>query len=159
MSRQREPGRVVRIPLGDGFVGWGRQLRGVLVEFYDRFDAEADAEQVDRQEVVGSEVAFTVAVMDRAFRRNSSWQLLDVVPLSGQEQAEVYLSFKQDPLGALSVYWEKPDGSWGEDSATRAQCVGLERAAVWDPEHVEDRLRDRRAGRPNRWAESLAMKD
>ena len=53
------------VPLGDGFVGWGRQLRGVRVAFYDRFD----------------------------------------------------------------------------------------------PEHVEDRLRDRRAGRPNKWAESLALKD
>jgi hypothetical protein len=67
MPRQREPGRVVRIPLGDGFVGWGRQLRSVRVEFYDRFDAEADAEQVDPHDVVGGEVAFTVAGMDRAF--------------------------------------------------------------------------------------------
>ena len=161
MPRQREAGRVVRIPLGDGFVGWGRQLRSgsVRVEFYDRFDAEADAEQVDPHEVVGSEVAFTVSVMDRAFRRTSSWMLLDVVPLSQQEQAEVYRSFKQDPLGALSIYWEKPDGSWGEDKATRAQCAGLERSAVWDPEHVEDRLRDHRAGRPNKWAESLALED
>ena len=111
MPRQREPGRVVRIPLGDGFVGWGRQLRSVRVEFYDRFDAEADAEQVDPHDVVGGEVAFTVAVMDRAFRRASNWTLLDVVPLSQQEQTEVYRSFKQDPLGALSIYWQKPDGS------------------------------------------------
>jgi hypothetical protein len=160
MPRQREPGRVVRIPLGDGSVGWGRQLRSVRVEFYDRFDAEADAEQVDPHEVVGSEVAFTVAVMDRAFRRTSSWTLLDVVPLSQQEETEVYRSFKRDPFsGALSIYWENPDGSWGEDNATRAQCVGLERSAVWDPEHVEDRLRDHRAGRPNKRAESLALKD
>ncbi|MET9312336.1 hypothetical protein ABZX12_10940 [Kribbella sp. NPDC003505] len=61
MQRQREPGRMVRIPLGDGFVGWGRQLRSVRVEFYDRFDAEADAEQVDPHDVVGGEVVFTVA--------------------------------------------------------------------------------------------------
>ena len=149
---------MVRIPLGEGVVGWGRQLRGgsVRVEFYDRFDAE----QVDGREVVDSEVAFTVAVMDRAFRPTSNWTLLDVVPLSQQEEAEVYRSFKQEPLGgALSIYWEKPDGSWGEDKATRAECVGLERSAVWDPEHVEDRLRDHRAGRPNKWAETLAMKD
>ena len=150
---------MVRVPLGDGVVGWGRQLRGVRVEFYDRFDLEGDAEVVDLLEVVGSEVAFAVAVMDRAFRRESVWTLLDVLPLSPQEESEVYRSFKQDPMGALSIYWEKPDGSWGEDSATRAQCAGLERSAVWDPEHVEDRLRDRRAGRPNKWAESLALKD
>src|SRR5688572_30254750 len=159
MSRRREPGRVVRIPLGDGLVSWGRQLRSVKVEFYDRFDAEAGADSVDLREVVGSEVAFTVAVMDRAFRRTSTWTLLDVLPLSQAEQSEVYRSFKQGPQGGLSIYWEMPDGSWGEDSATRAQCTGLERSAVWDPEHVEDRLRDYRAGRPNKWAESLALKD
>lgn len=78
--------------------------------------------------------------------------MLDVIPLSQQEQSIVYRSFQQDPMsGALSIYWEKPDGSWGEDPATRAQCAGLERTAVWDPEHLEDRLRDHRAGRPNRW--------
>jgi len=160
VPKQREPGRVVQIPLGDGFVGWGRQLRSVRVEFYDRFDAEADAEQVDSHEVVGSEVAFTVAVMDRAFRRTSNWTLLEVITLSHQEETVVYRSFKQDPIsGALSIYWEKPDGSWGEDRATRAQCAGLERSAVWDPEHVEDRLRDHWAGRPNKWTESLALKD
>jgi hypothetical protein len=103
--------------------------------------------------------AHNVAVMDRAFRRNGGWMLLDVVPLSEREEAEVYRSFKQYPNGALSIYWEKPDGSWGEDTATRAACAGLERAEVWDPEHVEDRLRDHRAGRANKWVESLALKD
>jgi hypothetical protein len=45
--------------------------------------------------------------------------LRDVLPLSPQEELEVYRSFKQDPMGALNIHWEKPDGSWGEDSATR----------------------------------------
>lgn len=150
---------MVRIPLGDGLVGWGRQLRNVRVEFYDRFDDEDDAERIEPRQVVGGKVAFTVAVMDRAFRRSSDWTLLDVVPLSQLEESAVYRSFKQDPLGALSIYWEHPDGSWGEDKATRAQCADLERSAVWDPEHVEDRLRDHHAGRSNKWAESLALKD
>lgn len=154
-QRQREPGWVVSIPLGDGLVGWGRQLRSVQVEFYNRFDATADAQEVDVPEVVGAEVAFTVFVMARAFRRTSNWALLEVVPLPQQVETLVYGSFKQDRTsGAVCIYWEKPDGSWGEDRATRAQCAGLERSAVWDPEHVEDRLRDHRAGRLNVWAES-----
>ena len=159
-QRNRQPGRVVRIPLGDGMVGWGRQLRNVRVEFYERFDAETDAEQVDPREVARCEVAFTVAVMDRAFRRNGGWTLLDVVPLSEKEESETYRSVKQNPVsGAVTIYWEKPDGSSGEDIATRAACAGLERSAVWDPEHIEDRLRDHRAGRPNKWVDSLALKD
>ena len=48
---------------------------------------ETDAEQVDPHEVARGAVAFTVAVMDRAFRRNGGWTLLDAVPLSEKEAA------------------------------------------------------------------------
>ena len=158
-QRRREPGRVLRIPLGDGYVGWGRQLRGVQVEFYARFDVVEGADNVTLREVVGGERAFALSVMDSAFRASSGWELLDVVPLSRDEEAETYRFFKQDSVsGALSIYWVAPDGSWGEDEAAAEQCADLERAAVWSPSHVEDRLRDHRAGRPNKWTESLAPK-
>ncbi|GGM57342.1 hypothetical protein GCM10011608_47820 [Micromonospora sonchi] len=37
-------------------------------------------------------------------------------------------------------------------------CVGLERAAVWDAAHIEERLRDQHAGRPNPHLEHLCLK-
>jgi hypothetical protein len=40
----------------------------------------------------------------------------------------------------------------------REDCVGLERAAVWEPEHIEDRLRDHFNGIKNIWEESLKIK-
>jgi hypothetical protein len=40
------------------------------------------------------------------------------------------------------------DASYGE-------CTSLERAAVWDTEHIEDRLEDYFNGRENKWVESL----
>jgi hypothetical protein len=30
---------------------------------------------------------------------------------------------------------------------------------VWEPEHVEERIRDHYAGRANRWAESLRIQE
>jgi hypothetical protein len=42
--------------------------------------------------------------------------------------------------------------------ATRSECEGLEQAAVWEPEHVEDRLRDQLVGVPNIWFEQLRIK-
>lgn len=157
--RNREPGRVVRIPLGDGSAGFGRQLNGALVGFYDYF--APDSGYPDLLSLVASDFAFRVAVMDHAFKRNGRWDLLDVVPLSVAETSEVYRAFKQDPIsGKLSIYWSGPaNGAWGEDDATRTECEALERAAVWDPEHVEDRLRDHREGRPNSWVESLRIRD
>ncbi|KAA1399544.1 Imm26 family immunity protein [Aeromicrobium ginsengisoli] len=157
--RNREPGRVVRIPLGDGSAGFGRQLNGVLVGFYDYF--APDSEYPDLLRLVANDFAFRVPVMDYAFKRTGQWDLLDVVPLSVDEASEIYRAFKQDPIsGKLSIYWSGPaKGAWGEDDATRTECDGLERAAVWDPEHVEDRLRDHREGRPNKWVESLRLRD
>ena len=42
--------------------------------------------------------------------------------------------------------------------ATRMECEGLERAAVWEPEQVEQRLEAHLAGVPNAWLEQLRIK-
>ena len=63
----RAPGRVVRIDLGAGRSAYGRQLLGSNVEFYDRLGTTGEA--VDLLEVVASPVAFTIWVMNSAFRR------------------------------------------------------------------------------------------
>jgi hypothetical protein len=41
--------------------------------------------------------------------------------------------------------------------ASRNECLGLERASVWEPEHVESRLSDHYAGKPNVWVQQLAL--
>jgi hypothetical protein len=41
------------------------------------------------------------------------------------------------------------DEAFNARPAAPEECVGLEGVAVWDPTHVEDRLRDHYAGRPN----------
>ena len=42
--------------------------------------------------------------------------------------------------------------------ATYEEIKNLECAAVWEPEHVEDRLRDYFSGVPNVWVEDLKPK-
>jgi hypothetical protein len=42
--------------------------------------------------------------------------------------------------------------------ATPEECAGLEPAAVWEPEHIADRLQDAFAGRPNHWLEEMIPK-
>jgi hypothetical protein len=73
---------------------------------------------------------------------------------------QVPFFFKQDSFnGRLFLYNSSlltADQGY-ECPATLAECSGLERAAVWDPEHVVDRLRDHAAGRPNQWVESLKI--
>lgn len=154
----RAPGRVVRINLGDGRCGYGRQLNNPTVEFYDRVGKPGEA--IDLIDLVSAPVAFTIAVMDYAFRRQGGWELLDVVPLTQNERSTVERYAMQDvSTNAISIYWSDPiSGTSGEMPATFAECHGLERCAVWDPHHVEDRLRDHFDGRPNVWVESLRLK-
>jgi immunity protein 26 of polymorphic toxin system len=154
----RAPGRVVRIDLGKGRCAYGRALNKPTVEFYDR--PGKTEEVVDLIELVSAPVIFRIAVMDYAFRRHGGWELLHVVTLTQQERTRVEHYAKQDVFtNAISIYWKDPiSGSYGETPATFAECQGLERCAVWDPNHVEDRLRDHFDGRPNIWVESLRLK-
>lgn len=148
---------MVRIDLGDGRCGYGRQLTGPTVEFYDR--PGDPVEPVDLLDLATGPVAFRIWVMDRAFRRQGGWELLDVVPLTDAEQAEVHRYANQDPGGRITIYYTNPaTGHSGERPATFEDCQHLERAAVWSAEHVEDRLRDHFDGHPNKWVESLRLK-
>jgi hypothetical protein len=59
--------------------------------------------------------------------------------------------FKKDPItGALSAYIND-----AESPASREEVANMERAAVWEAEHIVDRLADQLAGRSNECLESL----
>lgn len=42
--------------------------------------------------------------------------------------------------------------------STRKECEGLECAAVWEANHIQDRIRDCYLGVPNIWVEQLKIK-
>ena len=140
---------MVEIPLGEGRRGFGRDL-GLEVEFYDR--QGTDGEAVDFTELEGTPVAFRVWVMDSAFKPSSPWRSIGKLPLRKGESPNSRFA-KQDALtGALSIYW---DGH--EEPATLDDCAGLEIAAVWSANHIEDRLRDHFAGKTSKWVTSMEI--
>ncbi|MDN3649150.1 immunity 26/phosphotriesterase HocA family protein [Reinekea marina] len=134
--------------LEDGSLSFGRVLNEPLMAFYD-----CKSENVlDVNDVISRPILFRIWVMNNAIE-SGRWQVLGNIPLD-LELEETPRFFKQNSLSKkLSIYFE------GEETpATKEECQGLERAAVWDPEHVEDRLRDYFAGVPNQWVESLKVK-
>jgi len=50
------------------------------------------------------------------------------------------------------------DTAGNERDVTPEECVGLERAAVWEKEHIEERLLDAFEGRPNTAVEHLKVR-
>lgn len=149
MKRQRRiVGDVVQIPLGDGTHTYARVLPEASFAFYDsRTSAE-----IEIANVVNLPVLFFIAVSTEAIR-DRRWRVVGHVPLD--DRLRTPARFIQDPYDADSFSLYK-DGQI--IPATRQECVGLECMAVWEPEHVENRLRDYYAGRKNKELESLKMR-
>jgi hypothetical protein len=135
---------VVEIPLGHGRLAFARVLREPLFEFFDLFETE----RPPVKEIVACPVLFSVWVMNSAIT-SGRWPILGNVSVLNDYKLPEF--FKIDPITkAVTIY---KDGI--ERPAEDLEWQRLERAAVWEPEHVEDRLRDHLEGRPNVWVESL----
>ena len=137
MTAQRwAVGAKLEVPLSDGTVVPAMMLQFPEIAFFHPSDP--------------SQVLFRVWVHKSAWAQGR-WRKTAKASLPADLQGEVP-RFKQDPLsGSLSIYLEGK-----ERAATMFDCEGLERAAVWDPSHVEERLRDHLAGKPNKWVQSLS---
>jgi hypothetical protein len=140
-------GDFVGIPLGDGTNAFGRILRRPLIAFYDLRSHVIPPFHT----IAAAPVIFVTYVMKYAVTQGI-WRVLGNAPLSEDLRTEP-LFFKRDPITRkLTIY---RDSTGEETPASREECLRLERAAVWDPERIVDRLRDHFAGRPNKWVESM----
>jgi len=137
------------IPLSDGFYGFCRALTFPNAEFFDY--RASDIPPVDI--IVSKPVMFRICVMKYAFT-GRRWTRVGTAPLRADETGKRWFYFKQSEDGRL---FKTRDGM-EEVPSTWEEAQGLECAAGWDPEHVEDRLRDHFANRPNKWVESLRPK-
>ncbi len=137
-------GALVELDLGNGNFAYARIVSKSELAFYDRLVKGGSS---CAETMYGAPIAFVISVMNSAVR-SGRWKIVGKQPLE-PEFAQERRYFIHDALtGQYSVY----DGVTGDIHPSSAElCAGLERAAVWDAEHVEDRLRDHFAGRPNVW--------
>ena len=144
-KQRRRVGDIVKITLESGSFCFGRVLQEPLMAFYD-----LNVPMIpDIDSIISARIIFKVWVMRRAIT-SGRWQIIGNREVDA-ETACVPVFFKQDAVSkTFSKYFDDK-----EIPATGKECLGLERAAVWDPEHIEDRLRDHFAGRSNVWVESL----
>jgi hypothetical protein len=135
-----EVGTFVRVPLADGSFGYGRALMNPYMAFYDYRTAEpsTDLDVIEAQPLV-----FTTAVR---LRDIDGWTLLEARPLQG-EVARPVVRFMQDLADHRKCVIFDTAGM--ERDATPEECVGIERASVWDGHHIQERLLDHFMGRPN----------
>jgi len=149
ISHAWKPGDIVRIPLQDGFSGFGRVLQRPLMAFYNLKSKESPA----LEQILSAPTIFKVWVMTSIITKGE-WPVIGSKPLSPdlEEQPEF---FKIDPISRkLSIYL----GNGLERPATVIECEKLESAAVWSANHLVDRLNDYFDGIPNKWVESMKPK-
>jgi hypothetical protein len=135
------PGAVLRVDLDHQWHTYARILARVpMIAFYD---CRVSAPVEDPLAIAMRPVLFVLAVGGRASKGH--WSKIGDVPL---ETAPIPIpdQFMQDVVtGACEIV----DEVFNRRPARPEECIALERAAVWDPAHVEERLRDHYAGRPN----------
>jgi Immunity protein 26 len=140
MAKKLVPGTFFGIPLEDGSFGYGRVLPDPYFAFYDyRTEEPSD----DLAEIESKPILFSTSV--RVFDWDR-WENIGHRPLQGAV-AEPVVQFMQSPVDVKRCTIFDSEGH--EYPANPEQCVGLERAAVWEPHQIERRLLDRFMGRPN----------
>jgi hypothetical protein len=142
---RRRIGDVVSIPLGEADA-LGLLLPHSKIAFFDARPGTGI------QEAIAAAPIFILTVIHGAVT-TGRWR---VVGHAEDRAAAIQVppTFMQDPL-KLDRFQLYDKGEMRP--ATREECEGLERTAAWDPEHVEDRLRDAFAGVENKWVKSLRM--
>ena len=149
-SVSRVPGDILRITLEDGFHSYARIITSTMLAFHDC----RTQDELSVEDIIALPVMFMLSVHNSALAQ-PNWNIMGNAPLK-DALLRSPPRFVQDALhkDRFRIYEDDEFRS-----ATREECVGLERFSVWDASHVEDRLRDHYAGRPNKWVESLKIRN
>ena len=141
-----KPGTFLRVLLPDGSFGYGRTLE-MPYEAYYEYRTEAPDSDLDR--IASKPLLFRIAVRHL---KPSSWKAIGWRALE-ERLTQPIVQFMQD-LGNFrdcTIF----DTAGNSRKADPHECVGLERAGVWEESGVEDRLLDTFLGRPNPTVEHL----
>ena len=149
---RRKVGDIVLIDLGSSRHAYAQVADEPLVIFFEgTFDEEIVVERIP-----SLPIAFKLWVSNQAITKGT-WPVIGSRPLL-PENAEEPFFYKQDGItGRLSLYHSAFAATNYERPTSLQECQHLECAAVWEPEHVVDRLKDHAAHRLNRWVESLRI--
>lgn len=150
-GRKDRIGNIIRIKIDDNTFAYGRVIDSGFLEFYDPKIAANESGDGWR-ELAGSKPIFTLSV-HKSWKKNENWVVVGNEPRDVPGIPSQFMQNIADPSDIKII-----DFAGQARPASIEEVQGIERLAVWEDNHVEDRLRDHRDGRPNVWAEQLKPK-
>jgi len=147
MARRKnwEAGNVVEIKLADDSYCYGVVIDFPLIVF----GSSSHKEKQKASRKLFSDIGFRIWVMKYAIDEKS-WPVIGSIELDSDLEKEPTF-YKFNVISKkFSHYRNSVETETGLE-----QCIDLECAAAWDPEHIESRLIDLKNGTPNKWVESL----
>lgn len=133
-------GDIVRVKIDETCHTYARVLNHSDLAFYDLV-SEQEVEALNS--IVSRPVLFRAIVNYRGVE-GGLWPIIGNLPLEDSLQNSIYyLTDVTDPN-----YFRICENGEIRD-ATVEECKGLEVHAIWDPVHIEQRLKDHYAGKPN----------
>jgi len=153
MKRQRRiPDSIVKIELEDGYYGYAQILEKSMVYFEMRTKNELRGKLLEA--LLEVQILFFCSVYNDVITKDR-WLKVGKLPIKTEFEV-LPMKFIHDDLklGFFELY----DPNTGEiTSSIYEKCKDLECAAVWEAEHVEDRLRDHYNGVENKWVKSMSL--
>jgi hypothetical protein len=151
MKQKEEEGAFVKIQLDDKFHCYGRIIIKKYYAFYDcRTESDLPLDVISKCPIL-----FTIGVYSYAVKKDR-WEIIGWLPLEEKLKTPPTF-FVQDPINPNLLFLYNPLMA-KMIPASLPECQGLERMAVWQPEHVEQRLRDYYSNVSNSTVESLKLK-
>lgn len=150
-KERRIPDSILEIQLEDQTFAYAQVLK-MGVAF---FDLKVEVPLTDLNVILEKPVLFIIEIYDQIITKGR-WKIVGNLPIR-PDLINPPMKFIQDQLDPDKFELYDPI-SGNRYPATRDECIGLERAAVWEAEHVEGRLIDHYNNRENKWVKMLSMK-
>ncbi|MBX9784361.1 MAG: immunity 26/phosphotriesterase HocA family protein [Chitinophagaceae bacterium] len=145
-KRQRiKEGAIVRIELSEDRLAFGRLFPGGRIGVYD-YTSTIEKEYLSIEELIGFPIFLYCVVYDDVITRG----MFDIIGFKELTQTEIDKMppmFMQDIMNIDDCVIFDYNGN--EKKVTPQECIGLERASVWEAHGLVKRIEDYYAGKKN----------
>jgi len=145
MAKNYEVGKVVEIPLKNGYFAYGLVLHEPVVAFSHQTFSQPQQDFIS----LFDKPVFCIWVMKYALGKKG-WKKVGKL----EEHVLFHTQQKFYKFDFISKKYSTYSGDQ-EIPSEKSECLDLECAVVWDKEHVEDRLLSLSEGKDCKWTTSL----